>query len=254
MLNYDNHQRNYIVLEMTVKANYNKTILRLKDKYGSGIIEPMLTLANSSVLAVGNNLNLVNTKVDEVCVRLQKKSYICTCNTFVRLNICCHMIAIYKFINCNSVNQANIHLPSKSNLVGNKLSGKKPGEPGRKGGRAEKPRPFKAHANKISGQYTLIRRTIRHRFCNGCKGELSSESYTLRHCCAIPFPFKNVQSGMVEMRTGTPSNHHFHARKDCVNRSAHHKPFDGVVTIDPTLHHGNLLKQVCRDGNLVIKK
>lgn len=143
---------------------------------------------------------------------------------------------------------------SATPIPGNKEAGLKPGQTrGRKGKRSKKSTPTQAYTNIVSGGYVAIRRSNRQKICNGCKVQFISEKSILRHHCAMPYPYKNPNTGIIEMRLGDAANHHFHLRRWCVVRSQHHKDFTGHITIDPTLTVTAELKREIKLGELIIQ-
>ena len=109
----------------------------------------------------------------------------------------------------------------------------------------------KTYCKSVTGDYTVIKRS-RQTVCNGCKGSLISNTYVLRHNCAMPYPYKNTTTNEIEMRMGASANHHFHMSRCCVWRSRYHQDFKGAVTVDSSIFISPSLRETCRVGDLHI--
>ena len=189
-----------------------------------------------------------------MCVTTKNEKYTCSCGTYKKICLCSHIIAVVKHRGpthiANFLSQ-NSSAPSLSTVVGDENAGKKRNERGRKGGRTDKDRPYKTYCKSVTGDYTVIKRS-RQTVCNGCKGSLISNTYVLRHNCAMPNPYKNTTTNEIEMRMGASANHHFHMSRCCVWRSRYHQDFKGAVTVDSSIFISPSLRETCRVSDLHI--
>lgn len=218
-------------------------------RYGKGLMSELQREASKCTVTIGSRLTLVALgSSEEYCVKLDPPN--CSCSGFGRAGICFHFIAAVKDKSAQYINSI---LPktvrSKTQLISAPNAGSKPGERGRKGGRNEKVTPAKAYSNIIQGEYIVIRKS-RQKVCNGCKGPLEGDKFTIRHHCALPYPFKDPITGAVHQKIGAPNNHHFHLSNICITRSPYHKQFDGRVVLDGAVTLTNNLRDLIKTGDL----
>lgn len=203
---------------------------QLSQLYGRATIESFETCAAKCVVSPGIDASLVKYGTErEVMVNAEMR---CSCETFQRLKLCPHAIAVAKHNGPASVQKliSRSSIPTTSlQLNPGPSSGKKTGMAVRKGGRTAIPCPQSVD----DAQYMVIRCSSRIKVCNGCRAGLTGERYVIRHCCRLPYKKRDDNGVLVSHTPSQPTNHHFHMNKRRVQQT--HPNFNGKLAIDPPL-------------------
>ena len=234
-----------------------RVLEKLLCRYTRAVSTKVIDDSRYCQVTAGANVFIVRIASAELCVKRKQSIYSCECNTYKRINICSHNVAVVisiKDINFKCYMGKSVTM---SSLVGGPVNaGKKPGTGGRRGGRVPKPRPVRATALAATAApgYILVRKSSRISVCRGCKVNFNIyDRFVIRHACSLPFHQKDQVTGEVYMRWSRIQNHHFHVMRNCIIKDPHHRDFVGNVAVEDSVQVNQPLKDLCRTGNIVMR-
>ena len=172
--------------------------------YGRATVESFEDAAKKCVITQGVDSCLVKYGLEKEVTVLGSK---CSCETFSRLKLCAHVMAVAKYQGPSSVQRliTPSNKPNTSSQIrpssnaGKKLSSVSV----RKGGRSST-NQTKNSSLPDTDVYEIVRGTSRIKVCNGCRTSLVGQRFVANHCCRLPFVKRDESGNLVKFTPATP--------------------------------------------------